>query len=108
MGNILSLKNPLILTALPIDKSHLNKDQRYLIKYVRLTCATCATWCYLGYKYLPMTLPAMPSLADRLGYTIQWQLPGITFALIALLEVATKRFGHDALRYPLEEDADAT
>ena len=108
MGKSISIRSPTLDSLLPLNRSWMDKDQCYITNCMRLSYPTCAAFCYLGYKYLPMTLPAMPSLADRLGYTIQWQLPGITFALIALVEVAVKRFGHDALRNPLEEDADAT
>ena len=107
MRNVLSLKGPVLLSLLPIDKRYLNADQLYAIKVIRSVWTMCAAFCYLGYKYLPMTLPAMPSVAERLAFTIQWQLPGLTFMLIALFEVLYKRFRYDGLRNPLQEDANA-
>ena len=92
MGNSMSAESPVIEALLPINRSCLDDDQRYITNYMRLTYGTCTAFCYLGYKYLPMTLPAMPSVVERLAFTIQWQLPGIIFMIFPLAAVRAVRF----------------
>ena len=81
----------------------MDKDQCYITNCMRLSYPTCAAFCYLGYKHLPMTLPAMPSVAERLAFTIQWQLPEMIFMIIPLAAVSAVRSCDPAARNPLQE-----
>ena len=50
----------------------------------------------LGYKFLPLSIPALPSTADRLAFTLRWQVLPLVTLFAAVLNVALRRYNSRA------------
>ena len=106
MGNTVSQFRDLLTASVPGRASSLTTSQLSVRNQMTLSALACTTWCYLGYHYLPLRLPTMPGVAERLAYAIQWQLPAVTFMAVTVMEVAGRRWRDATAVDPTFNDSD--
>ena len=101
MGNVIS-HGKSYLDVLGLDSNGLSPDQINVKTHIKLSVLTSMAWCYVGYKYLPINLPELPTVGDRLVFTLQCQLPSVSMMLLGINEVASMRWRTNAIN-PLNE-----
>ena len=102
MGNTISQFKDNYKALVPHQSTGLSPDQINVSTQVKFSILTTMAWCYFGYKYLPLTIPELPTVGDRLAFTLQCQLPSVSMLVLGINEVASMRWRTNAIN-PLTE-----
>ena len=65
-------------------------------KFARLAALSIVAFVTLGYNFLPLSIPVLPSTADRLAFTLRWQVLPLVTLFAAVLDVALRRYNSRA------------
>ena len=60
----------------------------------------------IGYSCLPIRIPAMPSVGERLAFTLMWQLPSLTMLFLGIQVTAMTRFRSPAMNAAAVKETD--
>ena len=79
-----SLKEGDVDTTSSNQSTILLSHQKNVTQRVLASLVCSAGFLWLGYTYFPFALPDLPSPADRLVCTAQWQIPSVALLVVAL------------------------